>query len=210
MKNAIPATSSNLLWSGLMAMALFTWSTTAHSEHGFFGHGVISSGDINQGAGTWSNNCARCHELRSPTEFRDDIWKPIVTHMRVRAGLTGQQSRDVLAFLQASNHPRAEKVSSVSVDDGSPGTGLSGKDIYSQTCVACHGPGGGGAIPGTPDFTSPGGPLTKSDDELVRNITAGFQSPGSPMAMPAKGGNPELNAADVRAVLDYLRESFGK
>jgi cytochrome c5 len=190
-----------------MAMALLVWSTVAYSELGLFGRGVTSEGDINQGATTWSNNCARCHEMRSPTEFRDDIWKPIVTHMRIRAGLTGQQSRDVLAFLQASNHPRAIKVS---VDDSSPGTGLSGKDIYSQTCVACHGANGTGAIPGTPDFTQSGGALSKSDDELVRNITAGFQSPGSSMAMPAKGGNPDLNAADVRAVLDYLREGFGQ
>jgi mono/diheme cytochrome c family protein len=207
MKNAISATTYNLLLSGVMAIAMLVWPAAAYSEHGLFGHGVISDGDINRGAGTWSNNCARCHELRSPTEFRDDIWKPIVTHMRVRAGLTGQQSRDVLAFLQASNHPRAVKVS---VNDSSPGTGLSGKDIYSQTCVACHGANGSGAIPGTPDFTNPGGALSKSDDELIRNITAGFQSPGSPMAMPAKGGNPDLNAVDVRAVLDYLRASFGQ
>ncbi len=87
---------------------------------------------------------------------------------------------------------------------------MSGKEIYSQICVACHGANGTGAIPGTPDFTSQGSPLSKSDDELQTNITVGFQSPGSPMAMPAKGGNPDLNAADVRAVLDYLRESFGQ
>jgi len=45
----------------------------------------------------------RCHNARDPQEFRDDLWKPIVTHMRVRAGLTGQEARDILAFLQASN-----------------------------------------------------------------------------------------------------------
>jgi len=28
--------------------------------------------------------------------------------------------------------------------------------------------------------------------------------------MPAKGGNPDLEAADVRAVPGYLRESFDK
>lgn len=202
MKNLISKKRYSLLLPGLLAMAAIAWSTTANSASG-----VISEGDINQGAATWGNNCARCHEMRSPTEFRDDIWKPIVSHMRIRAGLTGKQQRDVLAFLQASNHPRAVKVS---VDDGAPGTGLSGKDIYNQTCVACHGANGGGAIPGTPDFTNPGGPLSKSDDELITNITVGFQSPGSPMAMPAKGGNPDLNAADVTAVLGYLRESFGQ
>jgi len=127
--------------------------------------------------------------------------------MRVRAGLTGKQQRDVLAFLQASNHPRAEQVSFV---DSSPGIGLSGKDLYSQTCVACHGANGTGAIPGTPNFTGSSGPLSKSDNDLIRNIIVGFQSPGSSMAMPAKGGNPDMNTADARAVLVYIRESFGK
>jgi len=60
-------------------------------------------GDIGRGAGLWSQNCARCHNMRDPKEFRDDLWKPIVTHMRIRAGLTGQDARDILVFLQASN-----------------------------------------------------------------------------------------------------------
>ena len=208
MKNAIPTKVYNLLLPGLMAVVTFAWSGIAFSEGGVLGgSGVMSEGDINRGATSWSNNCGRCHEMRSPTEFRDDLWKPIVTHMRVRAGLTGRQQRDILAFLQASNHPRAVKVS---LGDSAPGTGLSGMDIYNQTCVACHGANGKGAIPSTPNFTSPGGPLSKSDDELITNITVGFQSPGSPMAMPAKGGNPDMNAADVQAVLGYLRESFGQ
>ena len=60
-------------------------------------------GDIGRGAGLWSQNCARCHNMRDPKEFRDDLWRPIVTHMRIRAGLTGQDTRDILVFLQASN-----------------------------------------------------------------------------------------------------------
>lgn len=62
-----------------------------------------TKGDIGRGAAMWSQNCARCHNMRDPKEFRDDLWKPIVTHMRIRAGLTGQDTRDILAFLQASN-----------------------------------------------------------------------------------------------------------
>ena len=58
---------------------------------------------VSRGVTAWQNNCARCHNMRQPTEFRDDLWKPIVFHMRVRAGLTGQEARDILAFLQASN-----------------------------------------------------------------------------------------------------------
>lgn len=56
-----------------------------------------------RGAKTWSENCARCHNMRDPKELRDDQWRAAVAHMRVRAGLTGQETRDVLKFLQESN-----------------------------------------------------------------------------------------------------------
>ncbi len=56
-----------------------------------------------RGARTWADNCARCHNMRDPKELRDDQWRAVVSHMRVRGGLTGQEARDVLAFLQGSN-----------------------------------------------------------------------------------------------------------
>lgn len=60
-------------------------------------------GDFTRGAKLWADNCNRCHNTRDPREFRDDQWKVIVYHMRVRAGLTGQTASDILAFLQGSN-----------------------------------------------------------------------------------------------------------
>jgi len=56
-----------------------------------------------RGATSWADNCARCHNMRSPGELRDDQWRAVVAHMRVRAGLTGAEARDILAFLQGSN-----------------------------------------------------------------------------------------------------------
>lgn len=84
-----------------------------------------------------------------------------------------------------------------------------GQEIYAQTCVACHGADGRGVLPGVPDFTSAGGSLAKEDAVLLRNITDGFQTPGSPMAMPPKGGNPDLTEEDILSVLRYLREKYG-
>ncbi|ROR34777.1 cytochrome c [Inmirania thermothiophila] len=60
-------------------------------------------GDMGRGAQVWVNNCNRCHEYRDPKEFRDGLWRPIITHMRIRAGLTGQEARDVLRYMQESN-----------------------------------------------------------------------------------------------------------
>lgn len=60
-------------------------------------------GDVARGARAWGENCVRCHNARDPKEMTDAQWKTTVYHMRVRAGLTGQQVRDILEFLQKSN-----------------------------------------------------------------------------------------------------------
>ena len=55
------------------------------------------------GVQLWSENCARCHNMRPPEEFSDAQWAAIVHHMRLRANLTGQEQRKITEFLQASN-----------------------------------------------------------------------------------------------------------
>ena len=62
-----------------------------------------SPGELGRGAKLWADNCARCHNMRDPKEFRDDQWRVIIAHMRMRAGFTGQDTRDILTFLQAAN-----------------------------------------------------------------------------------------------------------
>jgi len=56
-----------------------------------------------QGAQTWANTCARCHNMRDPKSLRDDQWRAAVAHMRVRAHLTAEEAENVLVFLQQSN-----------------------------------------------------------------------------------------------------------
>ncbi|HNP35827.1 MAG TPA: cytochrome c [Woeseiaceae bacterium] len=98
-------------------------------------------------------------------------------------------------------------ISTTALADGN--TVAAGKAVYSQTCIACHGANGKGAIPGVADLTASDGALSKSDDELIKSISEGVQSAGAPLAMPAKGGNPALTEADIKAVLAYLRAEFG-
>lgn len=56
-----------------------------------------------RGARAWADNCSRCHNMRDPKELSDRQWKVVTTHMRLRAGLDGQQVRDITIFLQGSN-----------------------------------------------------------------------------------------------------------
>lgn len=188
-----------------LALSLPTW---------VFASGFLDPGDPVAGAKVWAENCSRCHNARDPADLRDDQWISTAFHMRVRAGLTGQQTRDVLTFMQDSNVP-------ISVEplvfEGGPASkaaeaasALSGSEVYTQTCIACHGDNGKGTVPGAPNFTRSDGVLSQSDEILFSHIKLGFKSPGSPMAMPPKGGNTSLTDSDLRAVVEYLKETFGQ
>jgi cytochrome c5 len=166
------------------------------------------AGNFSDGSKVWADNCNRCHNMRGPKELRDDQWISTAFHMRSRAGLTGQETRDVITFLQASNTKSVASGSTLVAAVISKGA--TAKETYDKTCIACHGGDGKGAFPGTPDFTSSDGVLSKSDNVLIEHITNGFQSEGSPMAMPPKGGNPNLDDSSIKAVLSYIRETFGK
>lgn len=60
-------------------------------------------GDFIRGAKLWADTCVRCHNMRDPKDQTDEEWRLTAFHMRVRAGLTGQDTRDILEFLQKSN-----------------------------------------------------------------------------------------------------------
>jgi len=168
-------------------------------------------GDFANGSRVWAENCNRCHYVRDPRDLRDDQWITATFHMRIRAGLTGRETRDILTFLQASNAvitPDTKRTALAT--EQATGNSWSGEEIYAQTCVACHGADGKGALPGVPNFSRADGPLGKSNEILHQNILLGYQSPGSPMAMPPRGGNPELTGADIDLALRYLREAFAQ
>lgn len=191
-----------------------------------------AAGAASRGAAAWAENCGGCHNVRSPGEMGDSQWLVASTHMRVRANLPGDMTRDIVAFLQASNDgmagpaPTAPAIPAAQAADAPaasaptasapppaasaapPGDPVNGGRIYAQTCVACHGRDGAGVLPGMPDLRAPGGRLSQSDSALLRNMINGIQSPGSPMPMPARGGNPNLTDQDMADVLAYLRATF--
>ena len=55
------------------------------------------------GAQLWSQNCGHCHNVRSPTFYSDAQWDVIMLHMRVRANLTAEEHKQILAFLKSAH-----------------------------------------------------------------------------------------------------------
>jgi len=59
-------------------------------------------GDAAEGAKVWANSCVRCHNFREPSNLSEKGWKITMQHMRLRANLTGKETRDTLAFILES------------------------------------------------------------------------------------------------------------
>lgn len=88
---------SNLI-QGAMALAILGFSSAMQAAD------FPAAGDFGNGAKVWADNCSRCHNMRGANELRDDQWITTTFHMRLRGGLTGQETRDVITFLQTANN----------------------------------------------------------------------------------------------------------
>lgn len=78
---------------------------------------------------------------------------------------------------------------------------LDGHAIWQANCFACHGTGAAGA-PKIGDKNAWGPRIAKGLDTLESHAINGFQSNG--LVMPAKGGNPGLSDAEVKAAVKYM------
>ena len=74
--------SRHIIWIAILLMSVSTASTASPPT------------DID-GATVYANNCNRCHEYRSPTEFNGPQWSIIMTHMRVIGGIPADEARAV-------------------------------------------------------------------------------------------------------------------
>ncbi len=89
------------------------------------------------------------------------------------------------------------------------GDAEAGKEIFTSTCSACHGPVGEG-VPGLgKDMTASEFISGQSDEELVEFVKIG-RDPSDPLnttgvAMPPKGGNPALSDEDLLNVVSFMR-----
>ena len=97
--------------------------------------------------------------------------------------------------------PMASAVAGVAIPpaDAAPAAApvVNGKAVYDSACMACHATGAAGA-PKFEDKTAWAGRISKGQATLYKHAMQGFN------AMPAKGGNPALSDADVKAGVDYM------
>ncbi len=89
----------------------------------------------------------------------------------------------------------------VKIAVAAPTPGRDGKQVYEATCIACHGAGIAGA-PKVEDKGQWAARIAKGIDTLYASAVNGVQR--STGVMPAKGGNPALSNAEVKAAVDYM------
>jgi len=85
-----------------------------------------------------------------------------------------------------------------------------GRIVFEETCFACHGEDGKGAMQGLPDFTAKDSVLNQDTALLIQRILEGFESGNAPFSMPPKGGNEDLTDEDIADVLKFMRAEFLK
>jgi cytochrome c5 len=109
----------------------------------------------------------------------------------VYAGDTGR------AAMQAAQEA-ATKAAAAQVAYG--GT-TDGKTIYGNLCHSCHDTGAGGA-PKITEKSAWAARVAEGEDTLIKHATEGFT--GKSGIMPAKGGNPALNDAQIKATVEFI------
>ena len=102
-----------------------------------------SAQDLAAGAAVYGQQCGRCHAPRAPVEYSDRDWNVIMQHMRVIAVMTARDTRDVLAFLQASNGEEGTAATGTPAAVA-PDTAAGRAQLEQLGCTGCHALGGTG------------------------------------------------------------------
>ena len=132
------------------------------------------------------------------------IWLLLMAALNLVAcsGNTGNQS-------QSQAGGEAAQANEALAAPSTQGDPRAGKEKFTATCSACHGPAGEG-IPGLgKDMKTSQFIAGKTDQELVEFIKVG-RDPSDPLnttgvAMPPKGGNPALDNDDLYDIVSYMR-----
>lgn len=79
-----------------------------------------------------------------------------------------------------------------------------GRDLFLSTCAACHGAEGKGVAGLGRDLSTSWFVASLKDTDLHAFLVHGRPN-GQPVAMPPRGGNPDLQDSDLRDIVTFLR-----
>ena len=175
---------------------------------------------VAEGARVYGATCGRCHNARSPLERSDRDWVTIINHMRVRADMTGDQARNVLAFLQATNGDPRERTPLPAAEAAVPGAGQEqevgpaavstdpqvierGEALVRQkACLGCHVVGSAGGQVGP----SLNGVVDQRGEDFVRRKLQDSTFDNASSMMPTFGLSPE----EIDAIVAFLATLDGE
>ena len=106
----------------------------------------------------------------------------------------------------AASDAQAEntKADTAKAEDAAPAASGKGKEIFEQSCSACHS--ATSSVPFAPKLTKKdewAPRIKQGKDTLYKHAIEGFNGPDGGM-MPAKGGNMSISDDDIKAVVDYM------
>jgi cytochrome c5 len=122
-----------------------------------------------------------------------------VTNNKVSS--TGQTAEQAAALTAARIKPVADEGYTLK-DANAPKQLLAGADVYKATCSACHDSGAAGA-PKVGTASAWSSRIAQGYDTLVAHAVKGLR------AMPAKGGNPDLDDVEVARAVVYMANQSG-
>jgi cytochrome c5 len=142
------------------------------------------------------------------SDLSDDEVKRAVVFMANKAGATwtapavAAAPATAAAPAAATPAPAAAAAAPVAVAAAAPAAAApaakaDGKKVYDAGCIACHGAG----IAGAPKFGDKAAWAPRIATGMEALYTASIKGKG---VMPAKGGNPSLSDADVKAAVDFM------
>ena len=88
----------------IIALALIDWlviGCASEKQSTEVAGGAAAAPTAKSGAELWAENCNRCHNIRSPSNYSPAQWEVVMMHMRVRANLTPEEHKKILEFLKS-------------------------------------------------------------------------------------------------------------
>ena len=87
----------------IVSCAALTWliGCASTAKTGEVAARTVPSATEKSGAQLWAENCIRCHNIRSPSNYSPAQWEVVMMHMRVRANLTPEEHKKILEFLKS-------------------------------------------------------------------------------------------------------------